>query len=68
MTKELDDLMLRLERNMAIQADYTQRISDIKDEIYQLMNDNNMTCYKTDKLSVSFRGKSLIVTHRPKEA
>jgi len=68
MNTELDDLMLRLERNMVIQADYTQRISDIKDEIYQLMNDNNMTSYKTDTLSVSFRGKSLIVTRRPKEA
>lgn len=63
----LDELIYDLDEYMNIQAEYTNRISDIKDEIYNFMNDQNMTHYKTDKLSVSFRGKSLIVTHVPKE-
>jgi len=64
---ELDELLSRLNGYMNIHADYTNRISNLKDEIYNFMNDNNIKHYKTDKLSLSFRGKSLIVTHVPKE-
>lgn len=65
--KTLIELVERMEGYMKNQSDYTQRISDIKDEIYNFMYDQNMTSFKTDRLSVSFRGKSLIVTRIPRE-
>ena len=66
--KEIEGLMTILDVELSQLNATRERITQLKDKIWELMRDANLSrvCYD-GKLTASARGKSLIVSHKRAE-